>query len=137
MSAEKNVALVQEIYAAFGRGDAPAILERCAQDVDWGVEAKASLEIPWHGTGKGKQFAAQFFQALGKEAVFTRFEPTGFLGSENGVACQVTWEAKLNRNGRTVAQTVLHYFVISNGKVTKWRGTEDTALTKAAWNATA
>jgi ketosteroid isomerase-like protein len=37
---------VQNIYAAFGRGDIPAILERLAPDVEWeyGVE---STNVPW------------------------------------------------------------------------------------------
>jgi ketosteroid isomerase-like protein len=33
--ARDNIATVQEIYAAFGRGDIPAILDRLAEDIDW------------------------------------------------------------------------------------------------------
>lgn len=135
MSAEKNIALIQSVYAAFGRGDVPAILENLAEDVDWGVEAVASTEVPWHGTGKGKKFALGFFEALGKSAVFTRFEPSGFVASDTNVACLVSWDAKLIHNGRTMTQNVIHYFTIKNGRIARWRGTEDTALAKATWNA--
>jgi ketosteroid isomerase-like protein len=134
MSAEANIALIQTVYAAFGRGDVPAILEHLADDVDWGLDTQATPEVPWHGTGKGKKVAAKFFEALGKEAVFTRFEPSGFLASDSAVACLVSWDATLNRNRRTMTQNVMHYFTIKNGRITKWRGMEDTALTKAAWN---
>ena len=135
MSAQSNITLIQNIYAAFGRGDIATVMEHLSNDVDWGVDAQASTEVPWHGTGKGRAFAAKFFEALGKEAVFTRFEPSDFLASETQVACLVSWDAKLNRNGRTLTQRVHHRFTIENGRITKWRGTEDTAFVKAIWNA--
>jgi ketosteroid isomerase-like protein len=135
MTAEKNIALIQNTYAAFGRGDVPAILENVTENVDWGVEAADSKEVPWHGTGRGRQFAAKFFEALGKAAVFTRFEPSGFVASDSNVACLVSWDAKLTHNGRTMTQNVIHYFTIENGRIAKWRGSEDTALVKATWNA--
>ncbi|MFI5306827.1 MAG: hypothetical protein ACHQ53_05730 [Polyangiales bacterium] len=61
MSAASNITLIQNIYAAFGRGDVPAIFEHLSEDIDWGIEAAASREVPWHGTGKGKGFATKFF----------------------------------------------------------------------------
>jgi uncharacterized protein len=135
MSAETNIGLIQKLYAAFGKGDVPALLEHMSDDIDWGIEAQASTEVPWHGTGTGKKFAAKFFETLGKEAVFTRFEPSGFLASDTNVACLVTFESTLKKNGKKTLQNVCHYFTIKNGRVTKWRGWEDTAHSKAVWNA--
>jgi ketosteroid isomerase-like protein len=132
-AAENNIALVQKLYAAFTKGDVPTMLEHMSDDIDWGIEAAATREIPWHGTGKGKAYAVKFFEALGKETVFTRFEPSGFLASDGAVACLVSWDATLNKNGRKMTQTVMHHFTIQNGRVTKWRGWEDTAQTKAAF----
>jgi len=134
MSAASNIALIQNIYAAFGRGDVPAILEKVTDNVDWGIEAAASREVPWHGTGTGKQFAIRFFEALGKECEFPRFEPSGFVASEDAVFCLLTFEVRLKKNGRSALYNVMHHFTIANGKVAKWRGTEDTAQTKAIWN---
>jgi ketosteroid isomerase-like protein len=131
--AETNITLIQTLYAAFGRGDVPTLLEHMADDIDWGVEAGASKEVPWHGVGKGKAFAAKFFENLAREATFTRFEPSGFLASDQSVACLVSWDATINKNGRKMSQNVIHHFTIKNGRVTKWRGSEDTALTAATW----
>jgi ketosteroid isomerase-like protein len=133
--AESNIALIQKLYAAFGKGDLPTLLEHMSDDIDWGVEGAASKEIPWHGTGTGKMFAARFFESLAKEAVFTRFEPSGFLANDTSVACLVSWEATLNKNGGKLTQNVMHHFTIKNGRVTRWRGSEDTAATKAVWGA--
>lgn len=32
---QKNVQIVQQIYASFGRGDIPAVLNGLADDIDW------------------------------------------------------------------------------------------------------
>ena len=131
MSAETNIALIQKLYAAFGKGDVPTLLEYMSDDIDWGIEAEVSTAVPWHGTGTGKKFAAKFFEALGREAVFTRFEPSGFLASDTHVACLVTFEATIKKNGKKTLQNVCHYFSVKSGRVTRWRGWEDTAATMA------
>jgi len=135
MSADTNIALVQKLYAAFGQGNVPALLEHMSDEIDWGIEAAASTDVPWHSTGIGKKFAAKFFETLAREATFSRFEPSGFLASDTAVACLVTFEATLKKNGKKTLQNSIHYFTIKNGRVTKWRGWEDTAQTKAIWNA--
>jgi uncharacterized protein len=43
-----QIATVQEIYAAFGRGDVPAILDRLAEDVAWETTGTSVHEdVPW------------------------------------------------------------------------------------------
>jgi ketosteroid isomerase-like protein len=53
----------QEIYAAFGRGDVAAILQRLAPDVEreYGATANAA---PWLQPRRGRDGAAAFFAAL-------------------------------------------------------------------------
>ena len=41
-----NIPTVQDIYAAFGRGDVPAILAQLAEDVDWEY-GMADAGVPW------------------------------------------------------------------------------------------
>jgi ketosteroid isomerase-like protein len=134
MTAKANITLIENLYSSFKKGDVPALLEAMAENIDWGIEAAASQEVPWHGTGTGKSFATKFFTALGTHCEFPRFEPSGFLASDSNVACLVTFEVVLKKNGRRAIYNVLHHFTIANGKITKWRGTEDTAQTKALWN---
>ena len=64
-----NQQTVQDIYAAFGRGDIPAILERLADDVRWdhlpdggGAERHG---VPWLVARTGRDDVAGFFEALG------------------------------------------------------------------------
>lgn len=50
MSAEKNLRLVQDMYAAFGRGDVQFVLEQIDDDCDgWGVVSSLKhSNVPWH-----------------------------------------------------------------------------------------
>src|ERR1017187_9707412 len=104
MATGKKTELVQKLYAAFQRADLPTLLEHMTDDIDWGIEIIEPTGVPWHGVGKGKKFAAAFFESLGKESIFTRFEPSDFLEGEASVSCLVTYEATLRRNGKKVTQ---------------------------------
>lgn len=59
----RNIETVKSIYAAFGRGDVPAILETLAEDVEWEPDA-IDHGIPWIVPGRGRATAARFFEAL-------------------------------------------------------------------------
>jgi uncharacterized protein len=136
MTYGKKTETVQKLYAAFQRGDLPTLLEHMADTIDWGIDSQSPTPIPWYGTGTGKEYAAGFFKTLGKECDFSRFEPTCFLESDSGVACLITYDATLRRNGRKLTQNVIHHFTFSgDDRVVRWRAWEDTARTLAAWNA--
>ncbi len=46
-----NITTVQDIYAAFGRGDVTTILDLVTDDVDWASEPEGSAL--WHGIHRG------------------------------------------------------------------------------------
>ena len=131
MSREANVQLIQNLYAAFGRGDVPYIVSHCAEDAEFGVISESAL--PWHGIGKGHGRIVEFFQALAAAAEFTRFEPHSFIADDSGVACLVDWDATVKKNGTKVSMRTVHHFTIKDGKIARWNGSEDTAKAVNAW----
>jgi len=54
---------VESIYAAFGRGDVPAILDALREDVEWEHDC-ADHGIPWLAPRRGKAQVGDFFEAL-------------------------------------------------------------------------
>ena len=74
-----NIQTVQNIYAAFGRGDIPAILECLEENVIWEYE-KADSEIPWLEPRRGRTEVAKFFEAL-LAVEFQKFQPKHLLES--------------------------------------------------------
>jgi ketosteroid isomerase-like protein len=125
-----NQEIAQQIYAAFGRGDVPGIMEFIAEDMQHFGVISASLDAPWHLQIKKKADVPKFFQALAEECTFTHFEPHDFAAAGDHVYCSIKWEATFKRTGRKSGQIVLHHFTFKNGRVVSWRSSEDTALTR-------
>lgn len=71
------VQTVQTIYAAFGRGDVPTILEQPSPDVRWEYGAGPN-EVPWLQPRRGHAGVAEFFAALA-DLKLTAFSPKEFL----------------------------------------------------------
>ena len=60
---------VQTIYAAFGRGDVPAIIDLVSDDVTWESWADNSAQkagVPWLLARQGKAGAGEFFELVGQ-----------------------------------------------------------------------
>ena len=127
MSADDNLATVQELYAAFGRGDVAAILDRLTDDVDWAADA-ASGTAPWHGQRKGKAEVTGFFEGLGGAVETTEFTPLAFATSENEVMVLIRYGVKARTSGREGTMLLHHYWRFRDGKVEYYRGSEDSEL---------
>lgn len=75
---------VQQIYAAFGRGDVPYILSQLADDVQWEYGASAS-PVPWLQPLRGCDQVPKFFEALFAHVDLTRFEVVKLFGDGDTV----------------------------------------------------
>jgi ketosteroid isomerase-like protein len=131
MSAEDNIKTIQTVYEAFGRGDVGAILETVSDDVDWASEA-ASSGAPWYGVRRGKDGVTSFFQDLGGAMDVSEFTPLSFAANDSDVLSVVRFSATSRKTGRTATMDLHHYFRFTDGKISYYRGTEDTAQTEAA-----
>jgi len=134
MSQHDNLAIVKEIYDAVGRGDVAAILDRVADDVDWAAEA-ASKAAPWYGPRAGQDGVASFFADIAASVEISAFTPHSFAASQDDVHLLVDWTIRPIATGREASMTMHHYWRLRDGKVTRFRGSEDTELTAAAFTA--
>jgi uncharacterized protein len=137
MSAEQNLRIVQDMYAAFGRGDLGFVLEQIDDACDgFGVISGTPTQVPWHLDLKtrGKAAAIGYFEALASSVDHTAFEQRDFAATGDHVYATVRLVQVLRATGRTLEQPeVVHHFTFRNGKVVRCRVSEDTALTKAAF----
>ncbi len=128
MGAEDNLATVKGIYQAFGAGDVQAILDQLTDDVDWAADA-ASDAAPWWGQRTGKDQVPGFFQAIGETVDVTEFEPIGFAANDDEVMVFLRFGSRSKATGREASMNIHHYWHFRDGKVDKYRGSEDTAQT--------
>ena len=132
MSQQNNTQVVKDIYDAVGRGDLDAILERVTDDVDWAADA-AGTAAPWHGPRTGKQGVASFFEAINTSIEISEFTPHSYTAGDDNVHLLVDWTFQPLANGRQTSMTMHHYWQLRDGKVARFRGSEDSALTAAAF----
>jgi ketosteroid isomerase-like protein len=137
MSAEKNLRVVQDMYAAFGRGDVGFVLEQIDDECDgFGVISGTPTGVPWHVDlkTKGKAAAVRYFEALASSVDHTTFEQRDFAATGDHVYATVRLVQTVRTTGKTLEQPeVVHHFTFSDGRVVRCRVSEDTALTKAAF----
>lgn len=137
MSAEKNLRIVEDMYAAFGRGDVGFVLDRIADDCDgFCVVSAAKTGVPWHlgPSARGKAGAAAYFEALASCVDHEVFEQRDFAAQGEHVYVTVRLVQRIRATGKTLEQAeAVHHWTFRDGKVVRCRVLEDTAATSAAF----
>ena len=127
-----NVATVNKIYEAFGRGDVPSILSCLADDVAW--DDRENYGIPLLVPRRGRAEVGQFFQELRNIELLSFSVKQLFDGGSSVVAwISISWKWKAS--GRVFSDSVaLHLWEFDPaGKVSRFFHVEDT---HAMWLAT-
>lgn len=126
---DPKIETVQTVYEAFGRGDVATILDHLTDDVDWASEAFSASVAPWHGVCKGKGEVPRFFQALGEAVEVTEFTPLSMAANDDDVFVTIRFGMQARATGNRATMELHHWWQFRDGKVARYRGTEDTALT--------
>jgi ketosteroid isomerase-like protein len=121
-----NVTLVQNLYAAYGKGDIPTILAGLTPDVDWHSGGRAQ-DYPGFGPRKGHTAVADFFKIVAENNEFHHFSPREFYAADDKVFVLGDYEMTFRKSGKKYESDWCHVFTIRNGKVTKFREFLDTA----------
>jgi ketosteroid isomerase-like protein len=134
MSSEQNLAAVQGIYEAFGRGDVPGLLEPLADDVvfeDWGDNSAQKAGVPWLAERHGRGGAGEFFAIAGGWEIHD-FQVLSMMAGGNQVVVEVVMDATPT-GGSRFRDEELHLWTFGeDGKVTRLRHYVDTAKHVAA-----
>jgi uncharacterized protein len=131
MSAKTPLEVVQAAYAAFGTGDAPAILAMIAEPCDWQFIGPAA-QLAYCGPRRTHAEIMQFFAQVGTIDDLHAFEPREFVAQGDNVAV-LGWERMTPKpRGTTFETEWMHLFTVKNGKITRFRGLYDTATSVAA-----
>jgi uncharacterized protein len=136
-----NQQTVQDIYAAFGRGDIPAILDKLADDVCWdhlpdGGGAQRH-DVPWLRERTGRDEVAGFFDALGGLEIHV-FAPTVILADGDTVVALIDEDATVRATGERFRDKTAHVWTFGpDGRVVEFRHVADTVKHVEAYAARA
>ena len=127
-----NIATVQDIYDAFGKGDVPRILAHISEDVVWEYGAVAS-DVPWLQPRKGRKGAAEFLASL-VDLQFEKFQPKTFLESGNLVVVVLDIAGTVASTGQRITEEdQIHLWHFDqNGQVERFRHRTDTLQAQRA-----
>jgi uncharacterized protein len=96
-----NVAKVQGIYEAFGKGDIPAILDVLADDVEWEAwenNSAVAAGVPWMTPRHGKADVVHFFETAGQMEIVD-LQVLNMMEGGNCVAVEFVFEVNLPTRG--------------------------------------
>ena len=120
---EENIEFVKGLYAAFGRGDVPAVLAGFADDIEW-HEAEG---MPYGGLYRGGEAVLQnVFGPIATDVEGFAAMPEEFVGSGDTVAVVGRYTGIGKVTGKTLDLPVVHVWDIRDGKLTRFRQFIDT-----------
>jgi ketosteroid isomerase-like protein len=125
MDESSNLKLIQDAYAAFGRGDIPALLGMLDPAVEW--TAVVGSRAPTSGTRHGREGVAEFFQQLAASIEFQSFEPREFIAQGDRVVALGHYAARAIPTGRAMESEWVMVYRVRNGLVTEFKEFADSA----------
>ena len=132
MNDQENLRTIHEVYADFGRGDVPAVLNVLTEDVEWFTPGPPSI-IPYAGSRSGPGQVAQYFREFGQAVEITAFQPRQFFAGAEQVVVLGHYSGRVRTTGRVIESEWAHAFTLRNGKIANFRGYEDSAAVVAAF----
>jgi ketosteroid isomerase-like protein len=120
-----NVTTIQELYAAFGRGDIATVMAGFADDIVWESEGPASLKTS--GIRHGKTETMGFFAGLAEEGLNPHLTISEYVGSGDTVMTIGRYTATSRTTGKKFDTPIAHYWKFRDGKVIRYVGFSNTA----------
>jgi uncharacterized protein len=131
MNQEANVCIVQELYAAFGRGDIAAVLAGLDPAITWVNPGPA--DFPYFGTHRGPEAVTRnIFAFLGEHLDIHQLTPTDLLAKDDRVVVLLHMEATARKTGRRIVQEVVHAWTLNQGRTVHFHDYQDNAQIIAA-----
>lgn len=110
-----NLRLVTNAIDEFKKGNIPAVLEACAEDVEW-----ASFEneaVPFARTYRGKKGVGEFFATLASSVEYHAFDVREALQSGEKVYVKTFQEGVVKTTGMSFAHHFIMEFRVSDEKI--------------------
>ena len=129
MTEQENVQTVQSIFAAFGQGDLPAVLNALAGDVDWQSPVRRTEpgEISWAKPRHSREEVALYFKELVEQMQPERMEALEFTAQGDRVVVEGRNRGTVRSTGRTYEHDWVMVFTLRGGKIVRHRHYYDTA----------
>jgi ketosteroid isomerase-like protein len=103
---------ISALYAAFGRGDIPAVVEMLAEDVEW----RAPENLPHGGDFHGRDGVVRFFQGLGETWDGLDLDLDPLVSGGDRVLAVTTIRGRLTATGQQTGYRSVHVWTVREGR---------------------
>ena len=134
MSEQRNVQVVQEAYAAFGRGDVEGILATLdPRQLRW--DAVKGLEgiAPHAGLRTSLDGVRDFFTKLAGTLEFQKFEPREFIAQGDAVVVLGYYDGTVKSTGARFGCDWVMVFKLKDGRIQSFQEWTDSAQLARAY----
>lgn len=118
------IEIVQHAYAAFGRGDIPAVIGLCSATIRW--QFVADRAAPYNGEVVGSVGVGDWFAAVAGSDDIHLFEPLRMFAGADHVTVVGRERTTIRATGKTFECPWVHVFAIEGGVITAFWGMIDT-----------
>jgi ketosteroid isomerase-like protein len=125
--------LIRGLYAAFGRGDVPAVLALLDEDIEW----PAPANLPHGGDFRGREAFGGFFQGIGERWEPLEVDLEALVSSGDRVVALVRAHGRLRATGEEAAYSAAHAWRIADGTPVRFYEYVNAPLTLPAAHAVA
>jgi ketosteroid isomerase-like protein len=133
VSEQANVALVQKVFEAFGRGDTRTILDLCTSDSEF--YSPGPEIIPYAGRKKGRSEIQTYFDSLLSTQRNANLSIDEYVAQGNKVVAIGRYRAEVSATGKAIDTTVMLGFWIENGKIARHLVLGDSAAVAECYRA--
>ena len=132
MQEAQNTKVVQDAFAAFGRGDVQSILDSLDEGIVWKGVYGAGPHVPTAGERRGKAQVGEFFKQVAENMSFSLFDPKEFIATGDKVVALGHYVGT-TPIGKGIDSDFAMVFTLRNGKVTEFKEFTDSAAINAAY----
>jgi uncharacterized protein len=125
---QSNTAVIQNVYAAFNRGDIQTVLANVESNAEWVNYGPSS--VPYFGNFTGR--ITDFFQAIGQSTSKGNVAVDRYIEAGDIVITEARWTATVKDTGAQIDAPIAHVFTLRGGKISSWRGYSDSAAVVTA-----
>lgn len=126
-----NIELVQQIYAAIGRGDIGAVIAMMTDDVE--IHVPGPNVIPFTGIFSAADGVAKFFRSIQANADVVALQPAEFVADDDHVVVLGSETLTARSTGRSWSTEWAMVWTVVDGKISCLREFHQTHAIAAAF----